>query len=104
MGGGMCMEVANCKTCSTCTFGCGIPAANATLCRCNAAAGETSLDLYTALYECLCGPDGISGNCGAKCGKVCTGAGTDAPDCMSCLGGALNGACAAPFDKCKNDN
>lgn len=111
-GGGMggmqnegCTEVPNCKKCSACTMGCGvIDAAKTSVCNCNDNAdGKASLDLYSDYLGCLCGADGMTGACGAKCSKTCLGTGTDSGDCMNCLGAALGSTCKDAFTACGAD-
>jgi hypothetical protein len=103
-----CMETGNgtekCNDCVT-KFDCGPANTNTTLFACNMSpSGKSSLDLYTDMYDCLCGSDGKSGKCGNLCSKTCLGTGMDAGTCMTCLGGALTGTCSAQYTACKADN
>lgn len=99
---GPCTDTMGCAKCNTCVtaFNCGVANTNMTLCKCGTGA---PLGLYTTFYNCLCGMDGNSGVCGAKCSKTCRGTGTDAMDCMGCLGlaAATNDKCKASYDACK---
>jgi hypothetical protein len=103
----MCMDVSGCGKCGPkCAgTGCGVPSANVSnLCKCNnGGMGNDSLSIYKDLYDCLCGADGGGGKCGSKCSKFCKGTGTDAGDCMSCIGAGINGDCKAQYGDCVAD-
>ncbi len=105
---GPCNETGSvhCSHCVT-AFDCGVAATNTTVLGCNnvAMSGKSSYDLYTNLYDCLCGTDGGSGACGASCSKTCKGTGTDAGNCQQCVGVAFTSAtkCKSTYDACKAD-
>ncbi len=94
--GTTCMENPGCKKCKDCVTGCGVAANNDTVCKCNAVGmGKASLDSYSDYYGCLC-----ASSCGAKCSKTCTGTGTDASDCMTCLASKVGTDCKTQYTAC----
>jgi hypothetical protein len=103
-----CNEVGSvhCSHCVT-AFDCGVASTNTTVLGCNnvGGSGQSSYDLYTNMYECLCGQTGNSGACGGQCAKICTGTGTDGSGCQSCIAGAFTNSakCKSQYDKCKAD-
>ncbi len=101
-----CMDVSSCEKCNGCVtnFDCGVASTNITVCHCNGNdSGTSSLGLYTAFFGCLCGGDGKSGQCGAKCSKSCTGTGKDAADCTTCLSTAAGTYCKNEYNACNAD-
>src|SRR5205085_1402963 len=69
---GACTENVATETCRDCVtkFDCGVAATNTTLAgNCNGM-GTSSFDLWSTLYDCFCGSDGVSGVCGSKCSKT----------------------------------
>ncbi len=102
-----CFETGNAR-CSSCVaaFDCGPPSTNTTLFKCQDELGfplDTPLSLWTALHGCVCGNDGKSGPCGAKCPKLCRGSGAVDPACQACVGQAVGTQCYAKYKACADD-
>jgi hypothetical protein len=85
---------------------CGLAATNTSLLRCNMLeTGKSSALLYSELYDCMCGPDGVSGACSEQCTRTCIGTSTDSGSCQSCLWSAFSSAaqCASAYKACAAD-
>ncbi len=107
-GTGPCVEMGTdtCAKCVTAPYPCGVPTSgNVKLKNCNNTPGNSSLDKYTSLYDCLCGIDGKTGACGAQCSKTCLGTGMDAMGCAGCVSGAFASdmKCGGEYTACNTD-